>query len=164
MTESDSLLLLDIARAVLGRSSGTRWSVRPTDAWCHVTSPAGVSRKHGWKLHLRATPLSAPLVLARATEVPIERECSFKFATAIRRVIELVDGWYDRGGSGKFVTGYPTDDEHFRVVAEELHRATDEMAGPRILSDRQLRPGSLVHYRYGEFLSERAFTDDGLFE
>jgi len=50
------------------------------------------------------------------------------------------------------------------VLAEELDTATLILPGPRILSDQQLHPGSLVHYRYGQFSSNRVFTDDGRFE
>jgi class IV lanthipeptide synthase len=72
---ADSVLLLDVVRGVLGRCGGQRWLLRPGEAWCMVAPPAGISRKHGWKLHMSATPLSAPLVLARAREVSSGRAC-----------------------------------------------------------------------------------------
>jgi serine/threonine protein kinase len=161
---SDSFVLIDIVKAALGRRGGELWTVRPTDAWCYVTPPEKGSRDHGWKLHLTATPLSAPLVLARAADVLTRHNCPFKFATDMRRVTELVSDWYDRGGSGKFVTVYPRDDEQFRELAHELDSATDGLVGPQILSDRQLRPGSLVHYRYGALSVKQVFTNDGVFE
>jgi serine/threonine protein kinase len=111
-----------------------------------------------------ATPLSAPIVLARVAEVLVQERCAFKFGTDIARVAQLAGPWYDRGGSGKFITVYPGDDDQFRVVAERLHQVTFGLAGPSILSDRQLHPGSLVHYRYGVFMGEPVFTDDGEFE
>lgn len=161
---ADSVLLLDVLRGVLDRCGGQRWLIRPDQAWCSVISPTGVPRKHGWKLHVSATPLSAPLVLARVAEVLVRRGCSFKFATDIARVIQLVSPHQDRGAGGKFITVYPRDDEQIRVLAAELDRATVDQAGPRILSDRQVRPGSLVHYRYGEFTNDAVFTDEGLFD
>jgi class IV lanthipeptide synthase len=129
-----------------------------------VAPPSAGSRKHGWKLHVSATPLSAALVLARAGEVLVRGGCSFKFGTDIPRVSQLLGARYDRGGSGKFITAYPADDDHLRVLAAELDRVTADLAGPRILSDRPVRPGSLVHYRYGEFSPDEVFTDDGVFE
>ncbi|MET7403373.1 class IV lanthionine synthetase LanL, partial [Dactylosporangium sp. NPDC005572] len=161
---ADAVLLTDVVRGVLDRNGGQRWTVQPTPAWCHLTAPTPNARRHGWKLHLSATPLAAPLVLARAAEVLVQAGCSFKFGTDLARVAQLVDSWYDRGGAGKFITAYPVDDDEFRALAARLHEATRGLPGPRILSDRPFRPGSLVHYRYGEFHSERVFTDDGVME
>lgn len=161
---ADSVLLIDAVQAVLSRGGGQRWLVQPTDAWCTVQPPARLSRKHGWKLHVSATPLSAPLVLARAAEALVRHGCAFKFATDIARVAELVGIWYARGSAGKFITAYPRDDEQFRLLADELHRVTAGLAGPRILSDMQLFPDSLVHYRYGAFADDPVFTDDGIFQ
>ncbi|MFE5549570.1 class IV lanthionine synthetase LanL [Streptomyces sp. NPDC056534] len=163
---ADSALLIDVVRAVLDRCGGQRWTVRPEEAWCYLSPPDGSAREHGWKLHVSATPLSAPLVLARAGEVLVRAGCAFKFGTDIRRVSELVDQWYSRGGGGKFITVYPEDDEQFRELAGKLHKVTEGLPGPAILSDRQLRPGSLVYYRYGEINggSRRVFTDDGVFK
>ncbi|CAG7613267.1 class IV lanthionine synthetase LanL [Actinacidiphila bryophytorum] len=161
----DSVVLLDVVRGVLARCGGHRWVVRAEDSWCMVTPPSwAASRPHGWKLHVSATPLSAPLVLARAAEVLARQGCAFKFGTDIARVLDLVNPWYDRGGAGKFVTVYPRDDVQFRALAAELDAVTADLAGPVILSDRPFRPGSLVHYRYGEFTADEVFTDDGTFE
>ena len=161
---ADSVLLLDVLRGVLDRCGGQRWLVQPEQFWCTVSPSARMSRKHGWKLHVSATPLAAPLVLARAAEVLIRHGCPFKFATDIARVLELVDHLQNRGAGGKFITVYPRDDKQLLAVAEELDRVTADLAGPRILSDRPIRPGSLVHYRYGEFTGDPVFTDDGVFE
>jgi hypothetical protein len=163
-TVADSALLIDVVRAVVDRTGELRWAIQPAPMWCHVTSPSAGTRQHGWKLHVSATPLSAPLVLARAAEVLVRHGCTFKFGIDLSRVAELVSDWYDRGSSGKFITAYPEDDEQFRTLAEELHRVTKGLPGPRILSDRTFRSGSLVHFRYGEFRNNRVFTDDGLFE
>lgn len=162
---ADSLLLLDVARAVLSRSGGQRWTLQPTDAWCFARPPdLAVRRKHGWKLHVSATPLSAALVLARSVEVLTRRTASFKFAVDLERVIRLGDVWRDRGTGGKFITVYPDDDDQFRLLAGELDAATAGLSGPRILSDRPVRPGSLVFFRYGQFTGDMILTDDGVFE
>ncbi|MER6197923.1 class IV lanthionine synthetase LanL [Streptomyces sp. NPDC001586] len=162
---ADSLLLLDVARAVLGRSGGQRWTLQPTESWCFVRPPGlAVRRKHGWKLHVSATPLSAALVLARSAEVLTRRSASFKFAVDLERVIRLGDVWHDRGTGGKFITVYPEDDDRFRVLARELDAATAGLSGPRILSDRPVRPGSLVFFRYGQFSGDMVLTDDGVLE
>lgn len=158
----DDTFLLDCVRPVLSRHGLTDWQVTTGDFWCYVRPPAGVSRLQGWKLHLSATPLSAPLVLARAAEVLLRHRCAFKFASTLDRVGEQISRRYGRGGGGKFITGYPEgDDDELRELAEELHLATDGLPGPAVLSDRRLRPGSLVHYRFGVFNGVPVLGNDG---
>ncbi|MFF1906493.1 class IV lanthionine synthetase LanL [Kitasatospora sp. NPDC058218] len=152
----------DLIEAVLRRQGAQGWSVTPEDFWCHVRpGDAGAGRRQGWKLHVSATPLSAPMVLTRAAEVLVAARAAFKFAGTPGRLTELVSDRYDRGSGGKFITVYPADDDHFRQLAEELDRATAPLPGPGILSDRQYRPGSLVHYRYGAFRGFPRLTNDG---
>ncbi|MGW2707112.1 class III lanthionine synthetase LanKC N-terminal domain-containing protein [Streptomyces sp. NPDC001340] len=56
---------------------------------------------------------------------------------------------------------YP-DDEQFLRLAEALHVATKDLPGPVILSDRPLRAGSLVHYRY--FTGTTRRDNEGMLE
>ena len=144
----DELLLLDVARAALQRHGGDDWTVRPGDAWCSLTPAGHIPRQHGWKLHLSATPWTAPIALGRAAEVLIRSGCPFTFATGL--------------GDGRFLTAYPRNDDQFRELAARLHQVTEGLAGPRLRSDRPVRPGSLVHARYGVFTDQRVLTDDGL--
>ncbi|MFE5593695.1 class IV lanthionine synthetase LanL [Streptomyces sp. NPDC056549] len=170
---ADRALLPDIVRAVIARGAPepaaperaepADWSVRPDAFWCHVVPAGAVARAQGWKLHVPATPLSAPLVLARTAEVLVAHRAAFKFAGSPAKVAALVSGRFARGGGGKFLTVYPADDEQFRRLAEELHRATEGLPGPDVLSDRRYRPGSQVFYRYGVFKGVRELTADGAF-
>ncbi|MFC4943040.1 class IV lanthionine synthetase LanL [Pseudonocardia sp. GCM10023141] len=161
---STALLLQDIVRSVLDRSGGEGWTTREGDFWYHV-EPAGVAvRDQGWKLHVSATPLSAPVVLAAAADVLVAARCHFKFAASLAKVSELVSPNVDRGSGGKFITVYPENDEQFRDLAERLHEATRGLPGPEILSDRRLRPGSLVHLRYGVFAGQPVLNNDGSFD
>ncbi|WP_369148246.1 class IV lanthionine synthetase LanL [Streptomyces sp. R44] len=149
---------------MIARSAQQPWSVEPGEFWCHVVpGGAAVGRAQGWKLHLPATPLSAPLVLARSAEVLVAHRAAFKFAGSPAKVAALVSGRFARGGGGKFLTVYPADDEQFRRLAEELHRATEGLPGPAVLSDRRYRPDSQVFYRYGVFKGVRELTADGSF-
>lgn len=174
---SDLALLPDIVRAVIARSApGTEsggwgtagagpvdWSVEQGEFWCHVVPGESVGRAQGWKIHVPATPLSAPLVLARSAEVLVAHRTAFKFAGSPARIAALVSGRFARGGGGKFLTVYPADDDRFRLLAEELHRATEGLPGPAVLSDRRYRPDSQVFYRYGVFKGLRELTADGAF-
>jgi class IV lanthipeptide synthase len=159
----DQPILLDLINASLARNGCDGWLLEAGDFWCRVT-PAGYSfRAQGWKIHVSATPLSAPVVLTRCATVLIRNGCAFKFAGDLAKVHALVERTYSRGGGGKFITAYPADDEQFRQIAAELDEVTLGLHGPKILSDRQLRPGSLVHYRYGVGGGRPVLTNDGIF-
>jgi hypothetical protein len=132
--------------------------------WCHVQPPGYRPRRQGWKLHVSATPLAAPIVLTRAAGVLLRRGCAFKFAATLRDVGLLTASRCERAAAGKFITAYPADDEHFLELAEELHHRTYGLPGPAILSDRPFAPGSLVHYRYGAFTGTTVLSNDGSFE
>jgi tRNA A-37 threonylcarbamoyl transferase component Bud32 len=160
----DPWLLTDIATSAVGRHDPQSWSVERGEFWCRVTAIGRPLPDQGWKLHVSATELSAPVVLARCAEVLLRERCSFKFAGTLAQLGELLSNHVGRGGGGKFVTAYPADDDQFRRLAAELDRWTDGLPGPVILSDRRLRPDSLVHYRFGVFGAETVLTNDGSYE
>jgi hypothetical protein len=140
-----------------------RWRMRSEGVWTYLT-PADAERYgQGWKLHVSATMLSAEQVLRACLPALLAGRSAFKFAPSTKAVIDLNTRHTPRGNSGKFLTVYPAGDDEAVRLAEELDRATDGMAGPRILSDRAYRPGSLVHYRYGAFAPERRLGADGFY-
>ncbi|WP_051926513.1 class IV lanthionine synthetase LanL [Streptomyces durhamensis] len=162
-------VLFDVVTAVLARAGDGDagplggWRVRAGDFWCYVSPPREPQQAQGWKLHISATPLSAPVVLSRAAEVLVRRGCRFKFAGTLERAGELISRHYERGGGGKFLTVYPEgDDDWLRDLAGELHRTTLGLPGPGILSDRPCFPHSLVHYRYGVFSGVSTLDGDGM--
>ncbi|WP_428965188.1 class IV lanthionine synthetase LanL [Micromonospora fluostatini] len=157
------LLLLDIARIALIRAGVEDWTVRRSSLWCLLAPPEHALPPHGWKLHVSATQLSAPIVLARAADVLVRAGCAFKFSRSLDMAARMVSRNAERGGGGKFITAYPTDEEQFRLLAERLHQATYGLPGPGILSDRPYRSGGLVHYRYGGFRGSE-LGDDGTYE
>jgi serine/threonine protein kinase len=149
--------------SALGRQADG-WSVRTDDFWCHVTPRAGTPPAQGWKLHVSATMLSAPLTLARVAAVLVKHGCAFKFVARLGDLWALLAPHADRASAGKFVTVYPdTDDEAVRLAAL-LHEVTFGLPGPRILSDQPYRPGSVLHYRYGAFAGYPTLAADGFYE
>ncbi|MGD0244731.1 MAG: class IV lanthionine synthetase LanL [Streptosporangiaceae bacterium] len=160
----DDQLLSDVLRAALTRTDGGKWQVSTDDFWTRVTPDGYSFQEQGWKLHVSATPLSAPLVLGRCARVLLASRCAFKFARDLSHVRALVDARCPRGNGGKFITVYPADDDQFRAVAATLDEITQDLHGPRILSDRQFAPGSVVHYRYGIAAAQPVLTNDGSFE
>ena len=103
----------------------------------------------GWKLHVSASPPSAAAVLEAALDVLLEEGARFKVVNSIELLTLLNAGNLGLTQIGKFVTVYPTDDGEAVKLARALDRATDGHPGPRVPTDRPLRPDSLVHYRYG---------------
>lgn len=163
MRSTDNMLA-DIADLVLRRSDASGWASVRSGFWHRMEPPNWSPRTQGWKLHVSATPISSPIVLARAADILVRRNCAFKFAASLKEVGALVNRNCDRGGAGKFITAYPADDGEFEILAEELHHATVGLPGPRILSDRPRSAGSLVHYRYGAFAGVPFLTNDGAIE
>ncbi|MEU3934006.1 class IV lanthionine synthetase LanL [Streptomyces sp. NPDC029044] len=151
-----------LVRFVLDDAGTPDWETAESGFWCRVGPVEQERRVQGWKLHVSATPLSAPEVLARATRVLVRHRCPFKFAARAEYVEELTGIRYDRAQCGKFITAYPRDDDQLRALAEELDQATAGLPGPRILSDRPYRPGSLVHYRYGVFRGVPHVSNEGV--
>jgi hypothetical protein len=112
---------------------------------------AGPWPEQGWKLHVSATPLSAAQVLELALPILLRAGARFKAVNTVGRLLALNNGLYGMTQIGKFITVYPSDVVQAVELAVALDEATRGLVGPRVPSDRPLRPGSLVHYRYGAF-------------
>lgn len=161
-TEDTGFPLQTLVRFVIDDAGAPDWKTEEGGFWCRVGPVAQERRVQGWKLHVSATPLSAPEVLQRAARVLVRQRCPFKFAARAEYVEELTGIRFDRAQCGKFLTAYPRDDDQLRSLAEELDQATAGLPGPRILSDRPYRTGSLVHYRYGAFRGVPHLSNEGV--
>jgi tRNA A-37 threonylcarbamoyl transferase component Bud32 len=151
----DSLLDLVFDACGPGRTGPTCWRIHvapdSADPWILVEHLAAEIPEQGWKLHVSATVNSAESVLRRVLAVLEQDGTNFKVAASHADLDTLNQGFAGLGQIGKFVTVYPQDDDQAVRLAVALHDATKGLAGPAILSDRPLRRGSLVHYRYGSF-------------
>jgi hypothetical protein len=141
------------------------WQVTPGrddgDPWISAQPGPDELPDQGWKLHVSATAESSGEVLRRSLEVIAADPASFKVAGSPAAVEFLNEGLAGLSQIGKFITVYPRDDDQAVRLAAELDRATGGLTGPQVPSDRRLRPGSLVHYRYGGFLERVAYTSVG---
>ncbi|QKW19378.1 protein kinase/lanthionine synthetase C family protein [Kitasatospora sp. NA04385] len=159
--------LVEVARAAVAgsraRGGDGDWTVAVEGFWCTVRPPGRELPAQGWKLHVSAASSVAVEVLSAVAAAVADDPCAFKFTADREKLHELNSRNSERGSAGKFLTVYPGDDEQFRRLAEELHRATAGMPGPVILSDRPYRPGSLVHYRYGAFAGRSVLGNDGAY-
>ncbi|MEV0187286.1 class IV lanthionine synthetase LanL [Kitasatospora purpeofusca] len=138
-----------------------RWRVDVEGFWCTARPTPGDLPDEGWKLHVSAASTVGGAVLAAVTEVLAEDPCAFRFATGPAQLHELNSRHIEQGSAGKFITVYPVGEAQFRRLAAALHRATDGLPGPAVLSDRPYRPGSLVHYRYGAIAAPAELGNDG---
>ncbi|WP_246366364.1 class IV lanthionine synthetase LanL [Nonomuraea rhodomycinica] len=164
MRSEDPAILRDIVAAEIGRAGARDWSVAEEDFWCKVTPDAYPMPDQGWKLHVSATMLSAPLALARVSRVLTEARCAFKFPARLSDYWKLLEPHCSRAQAGKFITVYPLDDAESVRLAALLDDATRGLPGPVILSDRPYRKGGIVHYRYGAFSGHRVLGNDGFYE
>lgn len=141
------------------------WQVTPGrddgDPWISAQPGPEELPDQGWKLHVSATAESAAEVLGRSLPVLAADPTSFKVAGSPAAVEYLNEGLAGLSQIGKFITVYPRDDEQAVRLAGALHGATEGLEGPQVPSDRRLRPGSLVHYRYGGFMERVAYTAVG---
>ncbi len=117
--------------------------------------------EQGWKLHVSATPDSAVPVLEAALDVLLARGARFKVVQTLGLLAAMNGGVFGNSQIGKFVTVYPSDDAHAVRLAVDLDAATRGHRGPRVPTDRVLRPGSLVHYRYGAMVRRPESMHDG---
>ena len=148
----------------LVRASPGNWEVSsaPENApvWIYVDPPDPPHVASGWKLHVSSAVPSAEEVLRRCAPVLLSDNAPFKLAASFRVLEALNEGEAGLSQIGKFITVYPGDDDHAVALASRLHEATQGLRGPRVLSDRPLTTGSLVHYRYGAFDAPE-LKDDG---
>jgi len=98
-------------------------------------------------------------VLEACLPVLLREGSAFKVASTTAQ-LSFLENAAARSQAGKFLTVYPEDDAQAVRLAQALEEATQGLPGPRILSDRPLRPGSLVHYRYGSFDNNVVLYDD----
>ena len=119
--------------------------------WIQLRHAREVFPVQGWKLHVSASAVSAHDVLRRALPVLLAAQARFKVAASLRALNGLNEGRGQLSQVGKFITVYPGDDAQAVRLAVALDDATHGLRGPAVPSDRALRPGSLVHYRYGGF-------------
>lgn len=159
-TASSDDELLRHGRSLLCRYAGG-WRQRDVGIWTFAEPPNAQFPRQGWKLHVTSTLDASAAVLEATMPLLVHQRTAFKFVNTKWRLALLNGPHAPLASAGKFITIYPSDDARAVELAGALDRATRGVAGPRILSDHQYAPGSLVHYRYGAFIGESAIDDAG---
>ncbi|MBO2459037.1 class IV lanthionine synthetase LanL [Actinomadura violacea] len=137
--------------------------IRSDDTWISVRDPGFDMPRQGWKLHVSARPGTFAETLERILPLLLATPCDFKAARSAEMLRELNSGDLDAASVGKAVTVYPPQDEVVRL-GHALAGALAGMAGPRVVSDRRVRPDAPVHYRYAPFVPQYKVDDNGDFE
>ncbi|HLY84416.1 MAG TPA: protein kinase, partial [Acidimicrobiales bacterium] len=130
------------------------WTVEgtPEHPWLRaVPAEPRVLPTQGWKLHVSASGGTADAVLARAVPVLVAAGATFKVASTRAHLAILNGGMAGESQVGKFLTVYPADADGAVEIAAALDRALGDLTGPTVPSDRALRQGGTVSYRYGSF-------------
>ncbi|MFE7561709.1 class IV lanthionine synthetase LanL [Kitasatospora sp. NPDC057500] len=142
--------------AHLAAPAAGRRRLHSGDGWLYLHDPAMPALAHGWKLHLSARPEHLAELVDLVLPVLLRHTCDAKFAADAAVLGRLNSGLRGAAAVGKAATVYPAPGG-IETLAAELAEVLAGLPGPRVVSDRRLRPDSPVYYRYGPF---RADGDD----
>ncbi len=126
-------------------------NIKPKQFWIHLNHTRARMPAQGWKLHVSTGLCSAEETLRRALLVLFAEDANFKVAASMENLGKLNSGLSGISQVGKFMTIYPNDDTQAIRLALALDEATRGLRGPDVPTDRPLKPGSRVTYRYGGF-------------
>ena len=138
---------LQIVRSIVPFS----WDMQMKGVWTHTTPPEKVSPSQGWKIHLSATPQNCKQILEKCSHICLDHEVAFKFLTDSFVFNTIMSKGWTRESTGKFITIYPVDTQHFQRIADDLYEALAQFKGPYILSDKRYKDSQVIYYRYGAF-------------
>jgi len=140
--------LLTIARVLIPLD----WKTYTQNVWFQVRPKEDIFLPpHGWKIHISATPQNGEEVLRKVIPICVNKKLAFKFLIDKNAIFIMNGKLQSRGSSGKFITIYPLNYQHFLEIIEELHSELKGFEGPHILSDRPYKDSKVVFYRYGGF-------------
>jgi serine/threonine protein kinase len=128
----------------------TNWTITRDGFWymVHPTSDFDIPAQ-GWKVHVSAATKNAVSILKRAARVALTRGVPFKFALDHNVLATMSSKRWNRGGSGKFITMYPSDLDSFKDLLEDLYAELHAEEGPYVLSDKRYKDCRVLYYRYG---------------
>jgi len=137
---------------VVERVLPSTWERARKGLWMNCRPPEAVTPPQGWKVHISATLGNACPILATVARFCIGDTLTFKYVAEPAMLMLQNSKRWNRGGSGKFMTLYPQNEQHCREIMETLRTLLTGYRGPYILSDRRYRDSEVVYYRYGGLL------------
>lgn len=129
------------------------WDFIESGGWLHATPGDDDLPDQGWKIHCSATLENAQRMLAIVSSYCADEGLHFKFLPSAGDLVRANVKYANRGGSGKFITLYPRDNDECSRVLHDLDSAIGGMNGAYILSDLRWNQGPL-YLRYGGFKLE----------
>ena len=148
--------------AVVSSHVDGSWTIRPGGFWSYCTPDDVDMVSQGWKIHISSTEENSEDTLDRILPILIEHRVPFKFCSD-KWMLRLSTGKnWPRTAAGKFVAVYPSDEGGFVQVIDQIHKATLDLRGPYILSDRPYKDSRVVFYRYGEHMGSDRINAAGL--
>jgi hypothetical protein len=138
------------------------WKAVRADIWLHAGSKEVSLPPEGFKIHLSCSMPDATTMIKRFVPICVEMGVQFKIAADPMLHIYLNSKRCSRGSSGKFATIYPSNHDCFLVLVRKLHKATQDLRGPYILSDKRYPGSKVIFYRWGGFQRIRSLRPDGI--
>lgn len=136
----------------------SNWTVFQEKLWYHARPENNILALQGFKIHISAVSSFAENLLKKIIPLLVTGNAAFK-VVADSSMLDFVNSKnFPRGASGKFITIYPADEQHFRALIEQLYAATTDLRGPHILSDKPYRDSRVVFYRYGGLSARHKLT------
>jgi len=150
----------ELRAELTGPVTGAGRQIHARGVWLAVDDPAFHLPRQGWKIHLSARPATLQETIRRMLPAVLAVPCHFKVVRSGRHLQDLNSANNHPGSIGKAVTIYPSP-EDVAPLARRLAEDLAGMEGPRICSDRRVRPDAPVYYRYGPFHPCYDINDDG---
>ncbi|MDA2520012.1 lanthionine synthetase LanC family protein [Bacillus thuringiensis] len=116
--------------------------------FCFV-NPKHNQVEYGWKIHLSSILETAQDLLEDVANYCIHNCIAFKFLKDKNILSMFNSKAWGRASSGKFITIYPNDEDHFKMIIEDLYCLVNKYKGPYILSDKRYKDSKVLFYRYG---------------
>ncbi|MSU01267.1 lanthionine synthetase LanC family protein [Tissierella pigra] len=115
----------------------------------------------GWKIHISATLENAEDILDIVASILIPKKIAFKVLLDIETLKVTSQKSFPRQSYGKFITIYPKNLNEFKQVIDLLYIRLRQFEGPYILSDKRYKDCKVIYYRYGGFLSNYEYDNEG---
>ena len=146
------------AFAHTARPAPVGWSAGPAGDWWRLLPDGLELPDQGWKIHLSATPDSAPEALDLLWDACTGAGLAFKFLRTPGLLFLHNSKYAERGSAGKFATVYPAGESELEDALGLLDARLSGRPGPYILSDLRHRRGPL-YVRYGAFAPRRCVDE-----
>ena len=148
-------------------SNDSYWRTESSDAGAHnhrkffwfIVRHKSCKKIHsGWKIHISASLQNAIEILNIVTPILLSFKFTFKITKNLDFLAYLNNGSNSKQQVGKFITIYPDEEKIALELMQVLHKATQHLKSPRIMTDIQFKENSIIYYRYGAFLAEYCQT------